>query len=68
MLFLHELLRQIQSSTPLSSIPNVEVTGIQEDSRLVQPGNIFIARGGTKTDGAKFVEDAAARGAVAVVC
>src|SRR5438067_11447012 len=67
MLLLHDLLRQIQPSIPLSSLPNAEITGVQEDSRLVQPGNLFIARGGTKTDGAKFIEDAKSRGAIAAV-
>src|SRR5438874_5375186 len=67
MLLLHDLLRQIQPSIPLSSLPNAEVTGVQKDSRLVQPGNLFIARGGTKTDGTKFIEDAKSRGAIAAV-
>ena len=48
--------------------PDLVITGIhQEDSRLIQPGNLFVARGGTKTDGSKFLDQACARGAVAVV-
>jgi UDP-N-acetylmuramoyl-L-alanyl-D-glutamate--2,6-diaminopimelate ligase len=48
-------------------IPDIEITGVQEDSRLVRPGDLFIARAGTKTDGRRFIEDAKSRGAVAVV-
>ncbi len=44
-----------------------EVTGITLDSRRVRPGFIFIALPGSGTDGFKFVGDAVARGAVAVV-
>lgn len=44
-----------------------EVTGITLDSRRVRPGYIFIALPGSGTDGFKFVSDAVARGAVAVV-
>ncbi len=68
MLSLHALLRQFDSHFSLSGIPNDEVNGVREDSRLVTPGDLFVARGGTKTDGAKYVADAKQRGAIAVVC
>jgi UDP-N-acetylmuramoyl-L-alanyl-D-glutamate--2,6-diaminopimelate ligase len=63
---LHDLIRRFDPAIQLG-IPNVQITGIQEDSRLVKPGDLFIARSGTKTEGAKFVGDAKAKGAVAVV-
>ena len=66
-MLLHTLLRQFNPHIPLSGVPNVEVTGVREDSRQVRPGDLFIARAGTKTDGAQFAADAKARGAVAVV-
>ena len=44
------------------------VTGIRIDSRLVQPGDLFVAMPGTRVDGAAFVADALRRGAVAVAC
>jgi UDP-N-acetylmuramyl-tripeptide synthetase len=44
-----------------------EVSCVVEDSRAVVPGALFVARSGTKTDGAKFVRDAIAGGAVAVL-
>ena len=45
----------------------VAVTGLAVDSRLVKPGDVFFALAGTKTDGARFVDQAIASGAVAVV-
>lgn len=46
---------------------NVEVTGVQYDSRRVSRGNIFVALKGERTDGNAFVEQAVANGASAVV-
>jgi UDP-N-acetylmuramoyl-L-alanyl-D-glutamate--2,6-diaminopimelate ligase len=37
------------------------------DSRAVQPGFLFAALSGTKTDGKKFIDDAVARGAAALL-
>ena len=67
MLLLSDLLKQISPISIVGNIPDQPVTGIQEDSRLIQVGNIFIARGGTKTDGSRYLDQAAARGAIAVV-
>jgi UDP-N-acetylmuramoyl-L-alanyl-D-glutamate--2,6-diaminopimelate ligase len=64
---LHSLLQQFDPSLDLSHLPNVEVLGVQEDSRLVRTGDLFVARRGTKTDGGQYVADARSRGAVAVV-
>ena len=44
-----------------------EYRGIAADSRNVQPGFLFAALPGTKTDGARFIADAVDRGAVAVL-
>jgi UDP-N-acetylmuramoyl-L-alanyl-D-glutamate--2,6-diaminopimelate ligase len=47
---------------------HVDVTGIANDSRQVKPQDAFFALSGSKADGAKFLSDAAVRGAsVAVV-
>ena len=43
-----------------------EVTGLAVDSRLVNPGDLFFALAGQKTDGARFIESAIASGAVAI--
>ncbi len=44
-----------------------QFAGLASDSREVQPGFLFAAIPGTKADGAAFVNDAVARGAVAVL-
>ncbi|MEQ1696849.1 MAG: UDP-N-acetylmuramoyl-L-alanyl-D-glutamate--2,6-diaminopimelate ligase [Hyphomicrobiaceae bacterium] len=46
---------------------SVTITGITADSRQVLPGFLFAALAGTKSDGAKFVTDAIAKGAAAVL-
>ncbi len=45
----------------------VEIAGITADSRQVQPGWLFAAVAGSKQDGARFVPEAVARGAAAVL-
>jgi len=44
-----------------------EIVGLTADSRSVHPGYLFAALPGTKEDGSRFVADALARGAVAVL-
>lgn len=43
------------------------ITGISADSRTVAPGFVFVAMPGARTDGGRFIAEAVARGAVAVV-
>jgi UDP-N-acetylmuramoyl-L-alanyl-D-glutamate--2,6-diaminopimelate ligase len=45
----------------------LEITGISADSRLIGPGYLFVAIAGTKADGARFIADAVAKGAAAVL-
>lgn len=52
----------------VSGNTEVEITGIQFDSRLVQPGNLFVATKGTVVDGHDYIGKALAAGAVAIVC
>jgi UDP-N-acetylmuramoyl-L-alanyl-D-glutamate--2,6-diaminopimelate ligase len=44
----------------------VEVAGLAVDSRAVKSGELFFALAGVRTDGARFIEQAVAAGAVAV--
>jgi UDP-N-acetylmuramoyl-L-alanyl-D-glutamate--2,6-diaminopimelate ligase len=44
----------------------VALTGIRDDSRTVEPGNLFVAVHGLRVDGHDFAAQAVARGAVAV--
>lgn len=46
---------------------DVAVAGIAMDSRAVKQGDVFFALNGVKTDGARFIDQAIASGAVAVV-
>ena len=63
---LSELLKKALGETP-DNLPNVEVRGVAQDNRRVEPGFVFVARRGEVVDGHRFVEGALARGAVAVV-
>ena len=48
-------------------LTGLDLTGLASDSRKVQPGYLFAALSGSKTDGARFLSDAVARGARAVL-
>ena len=48
-------------------VASVSITGITADSRRVAPGFLFAALPGTKADGARFIADALAKGAAAVL-
>ncbi len=67
MVMLHDLLRALDPSIACRGVPNLEITGVEEDSRRIRAGNLFVARPGTKTNGAKFAADAQSRGAAAMV-
>jgi len=43
------------------------ITGLTSDSREVKPGYLFAALAGSHTDGARFIADAVARGATAIL-
>ena len=45
----------------------IPISGLTADSRAVEPGFVFAALSGAKTDGARFVAQAAANGAAAIV-
>jgi len=45
----------------------IEITGLCAHSKLVAPGNLFIAKKGSTEDGAKYIEEAIASGAVAIL-
>jgi UDP-N-acetylmuramoyl-L-alanyl-D-glutamate--2,6-diaminopimelate ligase len=54
-------------AAPEPAAGEIAVSGLAVDSRHVAPGQVFFALAGAKTDGAKFIEQAIAKGAVAVV-
>jgi UDP-N-acetylmuramoyl-L-alanyl-D-glutamate--2,6-diaminopimelate ligase len=48
--------------------PLLEISGIAYDSRKVKPGDCFVAWQGQRSDGHYFVNEAIAKGAVALLC
>ena len=50
------------------TMTDIEISGIQCDSRLVEKGSLFVAVKGTTVDGHDFIGKAVEQGAVAVVC
>ena len=48
---LSELLRETQCTTMILPKEEVDILGINIDSRLVQKGDVFLAVKGTQTDG-----------------
>ena len=46
----------------------VDVTGVEIDSRQVKPGCLFVAMRGTQVDGHQFIPKAIEQGAAAVLC
>ncbi|MDP2663529.1 MAG: UDP-N-acetylmuramoyl-L-alanyl-D-glutamate--2,6-diaminopimelate ligase [Dehalococcoidia bacterium] len=62
---LSELIDGLGEVRPLDDDP--QIAGIAYDSRRVAPGDLFVAVPGFHTDGRRFIADALARGAVAVV-
>jgi UDP-N-acetylmuramoyl-L-alanyl-D-glutamate--2,6-diaminopimelate ligase len=62
---LHELLARLPGAE-LHGDPALEITGVTHDSRRCSPGSLFVAIRGLVTDGARFVDAARKKGAVAV--
>ena len=60
------LLDALPDKKVLGRMPS-EIRGVAYDSRKVEPGEVFVAIAGLKQDGRRFVEEALARGAAAVV-
>ena len=60
----------LKNTAPLRIVGDaeVEITGVQIDSRRVAPGNLFVAMRGTQADGHAFMPKAVEQGAAAVLC
>lgn len=65
---LSELIRDIQYTQIVLPKEEVEITGVNIDSRKVEAGDLFIAIRGTQADGHRFIGAAEENGAVAIVC
>ncbi len=47
---------------------DIDITGVNIDSRKIEKGHLFVAMKGTQTDGHKFIPKALELGATAVLC
>jgi UDP-N-acetylmuramoyl-L-alanyl-D-glutamate--2,6-diaminopimelate ligase len=60
-------LQLLQGAEVLAQSGNPNVSGLEYNSRRVQPGDAFVAMRGEASDGNKFIDKAIASGAVAIV-
>jgi UDP-N-acetylmuramoyl-L-alanyl-D-glutamate--2,6-diaminopimelate ligase len=64
---LKELLKNVEVLNILGS-DEVEISGVNIDSRRIESGHLFVAIPGTQTDGHKFIPKAIEQGASAILC
>ena len=64
---LNELLKNVETLNIIGDV-EVEITGVNIDSRRIEKGQLFVAIPGTVTDGHKFIPKAIELGAAAVLC
>jgi UDP-N-acetylmuramoyl-L-alanyl-D-glutamate--2,6-diaminopimelate ligase len=64
---LSELLKNVEVLNILGN-EDIEISGVNIDSRRIEAGHLFVAIPGTQTDGHKFIPKAIEQGAVAVLC
>jgi UDP-N-acetylmuramoyl-L-alanyl-D-glutamate--2,6-diaminopimelate ligase len=57
----------LQGAEVLSQSGNPAIAGVEYDSRRVRPGTLFIAMKGETSDGNRFIDQAIAAGAAAIV-
>lgn len=63
-------LRKLLLDIPVQQIKgskDLEITGVCANSKLVAPGNLFIARKGKANDGSLYIPEAVSAGAVAIL-
>lgn len=64
-------LRKLLAGVPLTEEEfdgGLEISSLSYDSRTLEPGALFVALPGAKTDGSRFIDQAMERGAAAVLC
>ena len=62
-----ELIKGIKTSAIIGEA-NVNITGVEIDSRKVKEGNLFVAIKGTQVDGHQYIPKAIDQGAAAILC
>ena len=66
-MILKELLKNITPLT-VTGQSDIEITGVNIDSRRIKEGHLFVAQRGTQVDGHKFIPKAIELGAKAILC
>ncbi|GBU07368.1 UDP-N-acetylmuramoyl-L-alanyl-D-glutamate:meso-diaminopimelate ligase [Bacteroidales bacterium] len=66
MMQLKKLVQDLQINMP--RVEDIEINGIQADSRKIVSGFLFIAVRGSLSDGHQFIDMAIENGAIAIVC
>jgi UDP-N-acetylmuramoyl-L-alanyl-D-glutamate--2,6-diaminopimelate ligase len=64
---LSQLLDGIDGARIVAGPPGLQIHDVRDDSRRVSAGDLFVAVPGSKVDGGMFVDEALAKGAVAIV-
>ncbi|MBQ9357603.1 MAG: UDP-N-acetylmuramoyl-L-alanyl-D-glutamate--2,6-diaminopimelate ligase [Prevotella sp.] len=64
---LSDILKNIKTVSVEGSL-DVEITGVDIDSRRVEKGHLFVAMRGTQTDGHQYIAKAIEQGAAAILC
>lgn len=64
---LRDLLKYVKPLQVIGS-DDVDIKGVNIDSRRIENGHLFVAMRGTQVDGHQFIAKAEAQGAVAVLC
>ena len=64
---LDQVIKNIQV-TNLIGHSDIDLKGINSDSRKVESGHLFVAVKGTQTDGHSYISTAIEKGAIAVLC
>ena len=67
MMTLQSILKDIKPLN-LTGSTDIEITGVNIDSRRIAEGHLFIALRGTQVDGHKFISKAVEQGASAILC
>ena len=66
-MILHELLKNIKSIQIIGN-EDIDISGVNIDSRKIQKGHLFVAMRGTQVDGHTFIGKAQDLGASAILC
>ena len=66
-MILKELIKNI-SPVSMTGDADIDITGVNIDSRRIEAGHLFVAMKGTQTDGHAYIGKAIGQGAAAILC